>query len=113
MNEYLAYCLLALCSLIASFIASIVFQMLKERSYWALEKRVKSLENSLAGSEGVNRKEENQAQIQAALIEAKALLENKDLSKEEKIQAGLAIIAKYPAAAGTLMKAAQKMGIGL
>jgi len=113
MNDYLAYFLLAFSSFLASFVASLIFSMLKERSYWSLEKRVKSLENSLAGEAGQDRKQEQNAQVQAALLEAKAILDNKDLDQSAKMQAGLALLAKYPAAAGTLMKLASKYGISL
>lgn len=111
--DLIAYFVVLACAFGGGFVATLIANMLKERSYWALEKRVKSLENHLAGEQGVMKKAANQAELQQALIEAKSILDNKELDQAGKMQAGMALLVKYPSCAGELMKMAQKLGVRL
>jgi len=111
--DLIAYFVVLACSFAGGFVATLIANMLKERSYWALEKRVVSLENHLAGKAAVAKREDEKVELQLALAEAKGILENKELTQEAKMQAGLALLAKYPSSAKALMKMAQQFGLSI
>lgn len=104
MYDYLLY---ATCCLMGSFIASLVANILLERNYWTLARRIKSLENHLAGEAGYASKGNKQTRLNEALIRLKPILDGQG-TIGEKINKALPLIAEYPDVAADILKIAQK-----
>jgi len=102
--ELLVVFLYAVCCLIGSFMASTLWNMLRERSYFSLERRVKALENSLAGSVSVDKKAERSERFQEAAAQALAIMQDKSIEPDVRNQKLMSLAAQYPDVALQLVK---------
>jgi hypothetical protein len=92
---------------VSMFCGAVAAALLVWLKYWQLEAMMRSTLGTVRGQSGVDRRAEQQEEMERALVDA-ALIAKSEGTPQEKAKAFAGLAVKYPRVA---MKLAKKMGI--